>query len=150
MHLLMAASIFRDSPGVDLFFLFVAVIVRVVGVITRYWRFVEQWVNGIRGKDWGPISAVIDVVSVVEQTEQTRGGERTIGYLATLTYFYRNPDLQMGEYCKMFDMEAEANQWVGQLKGRNLMIHVDPRDPSSSVLRPKELDTMILPGTSVA
>src|SRR5580698_2795371 len=104
----------------------------------------------MRGKDWGPVSAVVDVVSVVEQTEQTRYGERTIGFLATLTYFYRNPDLQMGEFCRMFDREVEANQWTAQLKGRNVLVHVDPRDPSRSVLRPDELGAIMIPGSPVA
>jgi hypothetical protein len=108
MHLSMAASVIRDRVGGDLFGLLFAVILVIVGVFTRYWRFFEQWLSGIRGKDWSSVAAVIDVVSVVEQTEQTRYGERTIGFQATLTYFYRNPDLQMGEYFRMFGREIEA------------------------------------------
>lgn len=149
MHIL-AASVVRQSPAGDLFALLIGAIVVIAGVAARYWRFVEQWANGIRGKSWGPTSAVIDVVSVVKQTEQTRYGERTIGYLATLTYFYRNPDLQMGEYCKMFDTEDEANRWTEQLKGRNVMVQVDPRDPSRSVLRPDEANIIAVSGSPVA
>ena len=84
-----------------------------------------------------------DVVSVVVQTEETRYGERVIGYQATLTYFYRNPDLQMGEYCRMFDGEREANVWANSYKGRNVPVRVDPRDSSSSVLLPSDLDSLI-------
>ena len=98
-----------------------------------------QWLEGIRGRDWATISAVIDVVSVVEQTAETRTGERVVGYLATLTYFYRNPELQMGEYSRMFGEEAEAQAWTASYKGRNVMVHVDPRDFTHSVLRKEEL-----------
>jgi len=93
----------------------------------------------MRGRDWGSISAVVDVISVVVQTEQGRYGERVVGYLATLTYFYRNPELQMGEYSRMFGKQEEAQAWVTPYKGRTVMVHVDPRDPSSSVLRKEEL-----------
>jgi len=86
---------------------------------------------------------VIDVVSVTPMTEQTRYGERTIAYVATLTYFYRNPELQMGEYSRKFGAlshdEAEAQTWANSYKGRSVMVHVDPRDPTHSVLRKQNL-----------
>jgi hypothetical protein len=106
---------------------------------TRYWRFFVQWLDGIRGRDWLTVSAIIDVVSVTKQTEQGRGGERIIGYLATLTFFYRNPELQMGEFSRMFDGEDEAHAWTASYKGRTVMVHVDPCDPTHSVLRKEEL-----------
>jgi hypothetical protein len=104
-----------------------------------YWRFVVQWIRGIRGRDWTPVSAIIDVVSVAPEVVQTKGGERTVGYVATLTYFYRNPELQMGEYSRSFNDEAEAQEWADSYKGRNVMVHVDPRDPTRSVLLKQEL-----------
>jgi hypothetical protein len=115
-----------------------AAIVAVAGT-ARYWRFIVQWFDGIRGRDWAAISALIDVVSVVQQTAQGRQGEYVVGYLATLTYFYRNPELQMGEYSRMFDEETEAQQWADSYKGRTVMVHVSPRDPARSVLRKEEL-----------
>jgi hypothetical protein len=36
------------------------------------------------------------------------------------------------------------------MKGRNVMVHVDPRDPSRSVLRPAELEGIILQGSPIA
>ena len=110
-----------------------------VGFATRYWRLFTQWLGGIRGRDWASVSAVIEVVSVVVQTENTRSGERVLGYLATLTYFYRNPELQMGEYSRMFGQESEAQAWAASYKGRNVMVGVDPRDPTRSVLRKEVL-----------
>jgi hypothetical protein len=112
-----------------------------VPVAARYWRFFVQWLNGIRGHDWAEVSAVIDVVSVIPQTEQGRYGEYIVGYLATLTYFYRNPELQSGEYNRLFnpDEEEDAQAWAASYKGCAVMVHVDPRDPSHSVLRKEEL-----------
>ena len=110
-----------------------------VTFVARYRRFIAQWLAGIRGRDWTTISAVIDVVSVVMETEQGRYGEYVVGYLATLTYFYRNPELQMGEYSCMFKEKEDALAWAASYKGRTVMVHVDPRDPSHSVLRKEEL-----------
>ena len=108
-------------------------------LVASYWRFFIQWLRGIRGGDWPTIPANIDIVSVVEE----RGGKGNgiIGYLATLTYFYRNPELQTGDYCRMFepDEEQDAQAWVASYKGNTVMVHVDPRNPSSSVLRKEEI-----------
>jgi hypothetical protein len=119
--------------------LIVAVVMTVVGLGISYWRFVIQWFDGMRGRDWTTVSALIDVVSVSEQREQGRYGEQIVHYLATLTYFYRTPELQMGEYSRMFMIEAEAQAWVAPYKGKNVMVHVNPRDATKSVLRKEEL-----------
>jgi hypothetical protein len=119
----------------------IAIAVALVAVTSaaRYWRFFVQWLEGIRGLHWAATSALIDVVSVVEQKAQGRYEEYVVGYLATLTYFYRNPELQTGDYSRMFNEEADAQAWAASYKGRNVMVHVDPRDPSNSVLRKEEL-----------
>jgi Protein of unknown function (DUF3592) len=111
-----------------------------VMVAASYWRFFVQWLNGIRGRDWPAVSAIIDIVSVVRQTEQTGKGE-IVSYLAMLTYFYRNPELQTGDYSRLFnsDEEADAQAWAASYKGCTVTVHVDPRDPSHSVLRKEEL-----------
>jgi len=111
----------------------------VVSVVAGYWRFFLQWLNGIRGRNWAVVPAVVDVVSVVAQTEQGRYGDRVVGYLATLTYFYRNPELQVGDYSRMFDAEGDAQAWVASYKGNTVKVHVDPHDETRSVLRKEEL-----------
>jgi hypothetical protein len=114
----------------------------------RSWRFFAQWLSGLRGRDWTVVSAVVDVVSVVPQTEPVRGyGVEVVGYLATLTYFYRNPELQTGDYSRMFDNEEDGQAWAAFFKGRSVMVHVDPRDSSRSVLRKEEL--RVAPGTGL-
>jgi len=138
MNLELASIIIRGSVNdwyaIPIFLAFV-----VISLGVRYWRFFTQWLRGVWGRDWAPVSAIIDVVSVVVKTEQGRYGEYVVGYLATLTYFYRNPELQMGEYSRVFDEEDEARAWAASYKGRTVMVHVDPRDLSNSVLRKEEL-----------
>jgi len=140
MHLSFAIA-FLNHSNLDWFYLSIAVVIMfAMTAVVRYSRIFWQWLGGIRGRDWGLISAVVDVVSVEEQKEQTRyGGEYTIGYLATLTYFYRNPELQTGDYCRTFSAEQEAQSWAASYKGRNILVHVDPRDPTRSVLRKEDL-----------
>ncbi|MGD0894375.1 MAG: hypothetical protein ABR923_22875 [Terracidiphilus sp.] len=138
MNLPILSIIARDS-SFDWYVIPFIIAFAVISIASRYWKFVAQWLDGIRGREWARVSAVIDVVSVVKQTEQTRYGERVIGYEATLTYFYRNPELQMGEYSRMFDEEGEAQAWAASYKARSVMVHVDPRDGAKSVLRKEEL-----------
>jgi hypothetical protein len=138
MNFEIASIIFRGSIN-DWYLFPILIASMVVAFGARYWRFFTQWIKGIRGRDWASVSAVVDVVSVVVQTEHTRAGERIVGYLATLTYFYRNPELQMGEYSRMFDEEEGAQSWADSYKGRAVTVHVDPRDPTNSVLRKEEL-----------
>jgi hypothetical protein len=109
------------------------------GVASFYWRFFVQWLQDLRGSDWPTLPAVIDLVTVVPNLVQTRGGERIDGYLATLTYFYRNPELQTGDYSRMWGTDEEAQGWAASYKGNTVMVHVDPSDPAHSVLRKQEL-----------
>jgi hypothetical protein len=111
----------------------------VASVAASYWRFIVQWFDGVRGRDWTTVSALFDVVSVSEQREQDRYGQETVRYLATLTYFYRNPELQMGEYSRLFTDKEEAQAWAASYKGENVMVHVNPRDTTKSALRKEEL-----------
>jgi hypothetical protein len=112
----------------------------VVALAAYYWRFFVQWLNGIRGRNWPTVSATIDIVSVVEQVESTGRGD-IVSYLAMLTYFYRNPELQTGDYSRLFNQEeeADAQAWANSYKGSTVMVRVDPRDPSRSVLRGNDI-----------
>jgi hypothetical protein len=109
-----------------------------VAYAALYRRSFVQWLAGIRGRDWPAVSATIDIISVVEQLDE-RG--RLFAYLATLTYFYRNPELQTGDYIRSFDadQEADAQAWAASYKGSTVRVHIDPRDPTRSVLRKEDL-----------
>ena len=114
--------------------------VAVVAFVASKWRFFVQRIRGVRGRDWPAVSATIEVVSVVKQVTRTGKGD-IVSYLASLTYFYRNPELQTGDYCREFnaDEEADAQAWANSYKGSSVIVHVDPHDPSHSVLRQEEL-----------
>lgn len=105
------------------------------------WRFFVQCLNGIRGRNWPVVAATIDIASVALQTENYGKGD-IVSYLATLTYFYRNPELQTGDFSRKFnaDEEADARAWADSYKGSTVNVHVDPRDPSHSVLRREDLE----------
>ena len=86
-------------------------------------------------ENWPPITATIDVIAVVKQNI----GEKASFYMAELTYFYRNPELQMGEYQRRFGANDQAKAWAAQFKGRTVLVHVNPTDPSDSVLLERDL-----------
>lgn len=100
----------------------------------------RRWGTG-SSRGWPTVSAVIDVVSVAEEIIEGRyGSVTTTGYKATLTYFYRNPELQMGEYAKTFPLEGAAKRWAEGFKGKTVLVHVNPKDPSDSVLLKNDLE----------
>lgn len=100
--------------------------------------WIRKWRQGIKARrvrDWFSVPAAIDVVSVVERTVDKRHY-----FAATLTYFYRRPELQMGEYDREFPQRTPAQEWVKQFKGRQVMVHVNPKNPANSVLLDSDLD----------
>jgi hypothetical protein len=98
----------------------------------RRWR---QRSKTRRVRDWLSVPAAIDVVSVVERTVDKRHY-----YAATLTYFYRRPELQMGEYEREFQQKTPAQEWVKQFKGRQVVVHVNPKNIAESILLDSDLD----------
>lgn len=82
------------------------------------------------------MTASIDVVSVAERNVS----EKKRCHAAVLTYFYRRPELQMGEFERVFSRKDAARHWVGQFKGRQIMIHVNPADPADSILLDSDLE----------
>ena len=119
----------------------------VVGIgllVSICWGAVEDLIKHFRGRNWPTVSAVIDVVSVT--TVEAKGISSTAvhywpTYLATLTYSYNNPEQQMGDYSRSFANEDDAKAWANSYKGEAVKIHVDPRDPTRSVLREEDLQS---------
>jgi hypothetical protein len=106
------------------------------------WDIVKAWIKHTRGRNWPTVSAVIDAVSVtvVESHLPSSGAVHFWpSYLATLTYIYHNPEEQMGDYKRSFANEDNAKAWANSYKGSTVKVHVDPRDPTRSVLREEDL-----------
>lgn len=123
-------------------------VIAVAGATASSWQFVAQWWKGVRGRDWPTVPATIDFASVQQRVEST-GKTEIVMWVALLTYVYRNPDLQTGDFDKSFYDQDGATAWANSLKGRTVMVHVDPRDPANSVLRTEDLESVQGPAFGV-
>jgi hypothetical protein len=67
------------------------------------WVRRRQAARESKARNWPTLTATIEVPTVA-------GGliSGKAHFLATLTYFYRNPQLQMGEYKRIFSTKAKA------------------------------------------
>jgi hypothetical protein len=106
-------------------------------------QLLDKWIKRTRGRNWPTVSAIIDIVSVAfipdDSVPSPSVPTDNSGYLATLTYVYRNPELQMGDYSRRFAKEDDARAWANSYKGETVKVHVDPRDPTRSVLQEEDL-----------
>jgi hypothetical protein len=101
---------------------------------------VEEWIKRTRGRNWPTVLAVVDAVSVVFiQDPAPRYALDLSHYKATLTYIYRNPEKRTGDYSRDFGKKEDAEAWANSYKGETVKVHVDPRDPTRSVLREEDL-----------
>jgi len=113
----------------------------VIGFITQNVRWLKRRITSGAARNWPTASAVIEVVSAVEQIrEGAYDDTQTTGYVATLNYFYRNPELQMGEYTRGFPLKGSAQRWAEQFKGRQVVVRVNPKDSSDSVLLDADIE----------
>jgi hypothetical protein len=107
-------------------------------------QMIMSWIRRTRGRNWPAVSAVIDLVSVAVLEDDSilppiKASSGSAGYLATLTYIYRNPEEQVGEYRRSFGNKGDAEAWANSYKGETVRVHVDPRDPARSILREEDL-----------
>jgi hypothetical protein len=124
-----AAAIFRQ-PGL------VILAGVVVAVAARSWQ--KKWQKGQRSRaalNWPTVTATIQVATATNYELVNKPPF----YVATLTYFYRNPDLQMGDFKRNFGSKDQAKAWAAQFKGRTVPVHVNPRDPTDSVLLDRDV-----------
>ena len=113
-----------------------------VMLVSICWQLINNWIERTRGRNWPTVSAVIDVVSVAFIEDDMPGMKAYPDqscYKAMLTYFYSNPEQQMGDYSRNFGNEDDAKAWANSYKGETVKVHVDPRDPTRSVLRKEDL-----------
>jgi hypothetical protein len=107
------------------------------------WPHLVRWWSDKRARGWPTVSGVIDIAVVTKEMHSAGRSGVFYDYPALLTYSYRNPDLQTGDYNRTFATEWDAQDWVDSCKGRTVTVHVNPRDPTCSVLRTEELESAI-------
>lgn len=107
------------------------------------WDLIESLIERFHGRKWPTVQAVIEIVSVAYCDDSFIPSPKAdlddTYYLATLTYTYNNPEQQMGDYKRRFGDKEEANAWANSYKGEMVKVHVDPHDPTRSVLREEDL-----------
>jgi hypothetical protein len=139
------ASILMSGGGASITRREVIVFSLVVGVgllVSVCWDIVDGLVKRFYGRNWPTVPAVIDSVgvSVVESKLPSSGAVHNWpSYLAKLTYIYQNPEQQTGDYSRSFAKKEDAEAWANSYKGETVTVHVDPRDPTRSVLREEDL-----------
>ena len=103
--ILMAAG----DPGTRFWLILISLAAGTIMLVAICWGAVEKWIKRTRGRNWPTISAVIDIISVAfipdDSIPSPSVPTDNSGYLATLTYVYRNPELQMGDYSRRFAKE---------------------------------------------
>lgn len=138
-----SASLSGSGKFVWLFYLaFMGMIL--APVLAIYRRQIVQRVRGFEGRNWPTITATIDDFSVDEETISGRGQPATI-YEVTLQYVFHNPEIQIGEYRRTFDKKDDAEAWANSFKGCTVTVHVNPRNPTQSVLREEALNEATFP-----
>ena len=133
-----------------LFVLACIVLIGVVQVGVNSWPDFVKWWEAKWARDWPMVPAVIDLVTTATWAQDqplAGGGPPTTTiyeHKALLTYSYRNPELQSGDYSRSFGCEDDAKDWADSCKGLRVMVHVDPRDLARSVLRTEDIDAALI------
>jgi len=96
---------------------------------------VRKRIERTRSRKWPTTSATVNLVSIADVTDNAS----VPSYRATLTYVYRNPEEQMGDYSRDFGSKDEANAWANSYKGETVKVYVNPRDPTRSFLWEEDL-----------
>jgi hypothetical protein len=111
-------------------------------LVSICWGIIEELIDRFHGRNWPTAPAVIDNVSVAFIKDKfAMYAMDSSYYKATLTYVYRYPEEQAGDYSRRFGRykKEDAEAWANSYKGETVKVHVDPRDPTRSVLREEDL-----------
>jgi len=145
MPLLFASILVRgDEPGAGFWLLLISLVAGAIILVAICWDIVRAWIKRSRGRDWPSVSAIIEIVSVAFMEDDSLIPAQKASfdqpyYQATLTYIYQYPEEQMGDYSRSFGKKEDAEAWANSYKGETVKVHVDPRDPTRSVLREEDL-----------
>jgi hypothetical protein len=143
----MIANFLSGTLGpVTLYTVILGLLATVVAVLVAVgWVIAKDRIRRIRSRDWPIVPAVVDIVSVAycepgSPSLYLKSVAYDPYYQATLTYTYRYPDEQMGDYSRSFGGSKEnAEAWANSYKGETIKVRVDPSDPTRSILREEDL-----------
>ena len=107
----------------------------VFAIVRHWWKIRRERARKKAALNWPTITATIEIPTVTTPLTPEAKGHN----VATLTYFYRNPELQMGEYRRTFPSKERAKAWAAQFKGRTVPVHINPDDLTDSVLLDRDL-----------
>jgi hypothetical protein len=136
MTLTIVSILMRGTVGPATIYTFILVMLAagVAVLVAIFQVFLGKWIERTRCRSWPTESAKIDLMSVADVADDARYPS----YRATLTYIYRNPEEQMGDYSRDFASEDEAHAWANSYKGETVKAYVNPRDPTRSFLREED------------
>jgi Protein of unknown function (DUF3592) len=135
--------ILGSGPDTRFWLILISLFGAVVMLVGLCWQLLDNWQKRTHGRNWPTVSAVVDIVSVAFCEDDSllplKADLSFPYYQATLTYVYKNPEQQMGDYSRSFGKKEDAEDWANSYKGETVKVHVDPRDPTRSVLREEDL-----------
>jgi hypothetical protein len=139
---LIANILMQSGAGTRFWFILISLFAAAVMLVGLCWQLLDNWKKRTHGRNWPTVSAVVDIVSVASCEDSSLPLKADLSfpyYLATLTYVYHSPEEKMGDYSRRFGNEKDAKDWANSYKGETVKVHVDPRDPTRSVLREEDL-----------
>ena len=141
---LIAGILIRGGGGTETHFWFILIFLAIgaIMLVGICWQIIDRLIKHFHGRDWPTVSAVVDITSVAYFEDNSPHFQASLDnsyYQATLTYIYNNPGQQRGEYSRRFGKKDDAEDWAKSYKGETVMVHVDPSDPTRSVLREEDL-----------
>lgn len=147
-----AVVLLSGGTKTDFFMVFVLACIVLIGLVqvgVNAWPDLVKWWEEKCARDWPMVPAVIDLVTTAtwEQDKPLAGGgpptPTIYEHKALLTYSYRNPEPQSGDYSRSFGSDDDAKDWADSCKDLKVMVRVDPRDQARSVLRAEDIDAAL-------
>jgi len=88
-------------------------------------------------QSWPTVEAVILNGEVTPINKTTR-------FLATLQYSYRVDEYRSGKYTHEFQREADADDFIRQMKDKRVQIRYNQSNPDKSVLEQSAVEQMVM------
>ena len=131
------------DPGAGFWLILISLVAVAIFLVVICRVIVGEWIERTRCRNWPTVPAVVDIVSVAYYEPDSllpplKASSYNRYYKATLTYKYHYREEQMGDYSRDFGSKEDANAWANSYKGETVKVHVDPDDPTRSVLREED------------